>query len=194
MTCNFTFSHYTEILRASKGHEIEIVHDIDFPPNNVEELAQIEAAEGVSTKYFIRLHAKYYNALSLENIGLFNRLHSVYGHEIGLHFESSYYQEDSVTSGVQLEASMLETALSTTVKYVSLHCTSKGGTIPESKVPAGLRLYSFDSPYYATRKYLSDSGGRWREGCICAHIGKHEKLIVLTHPNWWYRSNPSENF
>ncbi|MDH3361889.1 MAG: hypothetical protein OEL51_06010, partial [Nitrosopumilus sp.] len=34
-------------------------------------------------------------------------------------------------------------------------------------------------------KYISDSGRYWREGCMCKHINKHEKLQILTHPIWW---------
>ena len=194
MVCNFTLSHYRDILQAAKGTNLEIVHDIDFPPNNVEQIAQLEASEGFSTKYFVRLHARYYNALSLDNVELFRRIHTVHGHEVGLHFEPSYYPPGSIQQGIDLEAQILEKSLNTSIKYVSLHCTSKGGTIKESEVPHRFLLYSYDSNYYQNKKYISDSGGRWREGCACQHIGKHPSLIVLTHPNWWFQSNPSENF
>lgn len=193
-TCNFTLHHYQEILSSLKGSEFEIIHDVDFPPNNVEEIARIEASLGVSTKYFIRLRAKYYNALSLENVRLFNKLHKEYGHTVGLHFEASFYEPSFVKDGITLEASLLGKSIETEIRYVSLHCPAKAGTITEKDVPTGLQLYSFDSQYYKDKKYISDSGGRWREGCACNHIGKHPKLLILTHPNWWYHSNPSENF
>jgi hypothetical protein len=193
-SCSFTINHYQEILASLKGSDFEITHDVDFPPNNVEEIARIEANLGIATKYFIRLRAKHYNALSLENTTLFTKLHKEYGHIIGLHFEASFYTPNSVREGIALEAALLGKTVGAEIKYLSLHCPAKAGTITDAVVPSGLQLYSYDSPYYKDKKYISDSGGRWREGCACNHIGKHPKLLVLTHPNWWYHSNPSENF
>ena len=50
-------------------------------------------------------------------------------------------------------------------------------------------------------KYISDSGivplsgqGRWREGCMCKHINKHNKMQVLIHPIFWYKENNLENY
>jgi hypothetical protein len=43
-------------------------------------------------------------------------------------------------------------------------------------------------------KYLSDSNGRWREGCVCGHLEEYERLCVLTHGWWWFETSPVENY
>ena len=40
-------------------------------------------------------------------------------------------------------------------------------------------------------KYISDSVQNWRNGCMCNHIDKRKKLIVLTHPIWWMKFHNS---
>lgn len=194
MPCNFTFSHYKQILAQARTARVEIIHDVDFPPGNVEYMARIEKEAGISTKYFIRLHAAFYNALSFDSVKLFRRIALEYGHELGLHYEPGYYQQSSQSTGIALEASMLETAYGVPIKYVSIHCPAKGGTIDEKDVPPSLQYYCYTASHYADKKYLSDSGGRWREGCACEQIGKHDSMILLTHPNWWFETTPSENF
>jgi hypothetical protein len=43
-------------------------------------------------------------------------------------------------------------------------------------------------------KYLSESGGRWRESCFHNWINQVDRLQVLVHPFWWYDKVPQENY
>jgi len=194
MVCNFSLSHYQECLVLAKAQRIEIVHDVDFPPNNVLQIAEMEHALGYRTKYFIRLHAKLYNALSEEHLAIFKLLAERYGHELGLHFEPFFYQNGDMQAAIRQEALLLEKVLGQPISYMSIHSPLKAGGIDARVVLPGMRYYCHDSEYYKGKKYLSDSGGRWREGCVCGHLGKHEQILLLTHPNWWYRETPSENY
>ena len=48
-----------------------------------------------------------------------------------------------------------------------------------------------NSKIVQTTTFLSDSLQNWRNGCMCNHIDKRKKLIVLTHPIWWTKHNYS---
>ena len=64
----------------------------------------------------------------------------------------------------------------------SIRCTDPG------KLP--LR---YSKEFFVERKYLSDSGQFWREGCLCQNLNKYERLQVLIHPMWWSRDGLSRD-
>jgi len=199
MTCNFTFKHYDEcmqicsLLHFPGTSSIELIHDIDSAEENLLEIGQMEANWGLSAKYFIRIHAKQYNPFSLKNINMYKKLIEL-GHEIGLHFEPNFYEKGQIREAIEKQVSLFSFELGTPVKLISLHEPARFGTIDESFVPEGLTLYCYTSEHYKGKKYISDSGGRWREGCMCNHLGKHDKMIILTHPWWWFEKNSAENY
>lgn len=194
--CNFTFSHYRECLEEAKRLELKVewIHDADHSLNNLLEFAKIEKSLGLKTKYFIRLHAKSYNALSFESMKILQSLTHEYNQDIGIHLEPWYYQAKDLKSGIEKEASLLSTLIDTPIDSLSIHSPAKSGTVSEDMIPNSMRYYCYDSSYYKNKKYLSDSGGRWREGCVCQHLGKHKEMIVLTHDLWWYNEYSSENY
>ncbi|MFH0778530.1 MAG: hypothetical protein V2A71_07865 [Candidatus Eisenbacteria bacterium] len=58
----------------------------------------------------------------------------------------------------------------------------------------GLKHEAYTARFTKDFKYLSDSNGRWREGCLCEHLGKHKRICVLIHPFWWFDKTPVENY
>ena len=58
-----------------------------------------------------------------------------------------------------------------------------------------LKYESYFPEFTEDMKYISDSGARWREGCMCNWIKNNEKkLYINTHPFWWYKDTPLENY
>ena len=58
----------------------------------------------------------------------------------------------------------------------------------EDKVKkVGLSYEASHERFMVHRKYISDSGGHWREGCACQWLGIENHLTILTHPIWWFR-------
>ena len=53
---------------------------------------------------------------------------------------------------------------------------------------------SYENRFFKDIKYLSDSGGRWREGHFNEWVNVENKLQVLTHPWWWFKKYPQENY
>lgn len=200
MACDFSWVHYAECIEAIAegsryGGSIEMVHDLDLSVHNAWRAAIVEYKEGVKATYFVRLHANGYNALSSSTVGLLYRLRAR-GHTIGLHFEPDFYGE-SWKKALMQELALLSDAIRAPVTIVSQHEPSRSVLkLTAEPLPAEARVtvYGYGSAHYQGAKYISDSGARWREGCMCEHIGKHERLIVLTHPEWWFVSHPGEGY
>jgi hypothetical protein len=195
MHCDFSFRHYAECVEriSTSANRIEMIHDIDYEPNNVLAMAEIEHRYGVSATYFVRLHARSYNPFALPHLSTLQRLIGVYGHSVGLHFEPFFYRKSHVREAIAQERAMLGFALGEEVQSLSIHEPARFGSISLEDVPEGMRYYCWDAPYYSQKKYLSDSGSRWREGCMCGHL-HHEELIILTHPDSWYHYTSAENY
>ena len=54
---------------------------------------------------------------------------------------------------------------------------------------AGFKFYAMDKRYCKEMKYLSDSNANWREGDPLEHYGKHSRMQILIHPDWWFESD-----
>lgn len=195
MKCDFSFRHYEECLQriSLEGHSVELIHDIDDQLDNSHRFAEIEKKYGISAKYFIRLHGKLYNPLTLKNIKAMKDL-LVQGHELGLHFEPSFYSKEEIDNAIKIELSMLGLAVAGPINLLSIHEPARFGSIDPSSVPVDVKYYCWDSEHYKSKKYISDSGGRWREDCMCKHLGRHSEMIILTHPMWWFDQYSAENY
>ena len=171
-------------------------HDVDFNFNNSIEMAKIESELGVTATYFLRLHAKNYNLLEYSNIKKIEKIIKM-GHEVGLHFEPDFYHKEGndISINLQNEVSFLSKLLSYEIVGASIHEPSRRGNNITQKVidKTSLEYESYLLP--TTYKYISDSGGRWREGDLIDWVNKKEKKIyVNTHPVWWYNNTPLENY
>jgi hypothetical protein len=195
MNCSFTLEHYLECIYKAQdeGYTIKRVcdysddksfhkqmgwikdkvillrHDIDFSLENALELAKLEYQVGVKSSYYVYLHSELYNALSPKGMEMIRQIQKM-GHEIGLHYDSKHDigAEDWIIDGIIPEDYNIQT--------VTQHFPSSNKKINFEHLldPTDLKL-----------KYISDSGRNWREGCMCENIGKHKKLHINTHAEWW---------
>lgn len=200
---DFTETHYKKILDAAKRRfafgffdnipnkpHVLWRHDLDVSVHRALKLAEIEANQEVVATYFVRLHSEFYNLFErsihdrVKNIALL-------GHQIGLHFEGEFYGKFADTASVEekliYEKLILENELEVKISAFSFHN------------PVGAGLLKFDSDrmggmvnvYGRTIKncytYCSDSNGYWRHDRLWSLVseGRHDRLHVLTHPEWW---------
>ena len=210
--CDFTHHHYRYCLEKAldldyrfltirqyiegsniDGKIILMRHDEDFNPEAAQALADIEADLGVRSTYFFRFHAQQYNLLSLPVVSLLKQVLGQ-GHEIGLHGETHAFPDLKNASAELLnqERDLLSQLLGTEIVGLSWHEPARTG-ITSNEIPANF-LYEAYSDQFSGLKYISDSSARWREGCMCQHIGKVDRLYILTHGFWWYRNSPLENY
>lgn len=203
---DFTFFYYRKMLKTLKeklylpirfcdtsdccGRVAIIRHDVDVSPQKAVDIGLIESEMGVKSTFFVLLSSRYYNLVSGENTEAVKELIR-YGHEIGLHFDVTNYDEntslDELCEAIKRERLILETLFDIKVKSMSWHIPKKeliGVNIPALD-EIGL-LNAYDPQFYNGYKYVSDSMMRWREP-IDEYLEKasYEKMQILTHPIWY---------
>lgn len=214
MTQPFSFAYYRQMLEtaqesgysvtsfadydSSRPRTIIMRHDVDYTLNGVLELATIEHELGASASYLFRVHAHEYNIFTPHVYALIRHIRSL-GHDIGLHFEASAVGRAlglSPDAVLRKEKALMELVFDAPVVTGSEH---RDISHDVHRTPPfrdshdiysfGFRYYGMDEAYTKEMKYLSDSNGFWREGDLAQHLGKHERLQVLIHPDWWFESD-----
>ena len=177
---------------STAAKNIVMIHDVDHDISLCDNFLSVEESAGVTSAYFLRLHARQYNMLSRSAISVAkNILQS--GGSIGLHYEPTF-KPPSVDprDHINKEMQILSEVVGQEVKYFNLHEPARSGVDLSLTLPSKNRCYN--SPHFEGYKYLSDSSSRWREGCFSEHVGRWNHLLVLTHPIWWYNDCPAENY
>jgi|TARA_B100001094_G_scaffold274093_1_gene280857 hypothetical protein len=212
---NFTFKHYKDTLQLAlnkkykflkceqynliKKHEKVIIlrHDIDFSLENALKFANIENKLGIPSTYFIRLHSKYYNPLEYNSYNIIKSIQDL-GHEIGFHQEPDFSSLfPNPNEYLKQEIKSFNLLFQTQIKGVSTHEPARRGIqiTPQNISEFNLEYESYFPIFTQQMKYISDSGARWREGCMSEWINQEKsKLYINTHPFWWFENSPLENY
>ena len=161
-------------------------------------LAEIEKEEGVVATYFVNPHSAFYNLFEPEIGALLQRILSL-GHGIGLHFDAAAYgvttwTDVSLEAAVSREQALLQALLQSPVSVVSWQARTGPiySTYRRVKFRVVQRLFR---RLWRDYVYCSDSNGYWRFKPMGEIIREgHERLHLLTHPEWWTREvmSPSE--
>lgn len=201
MNCNFSFNHYNELMESVRengyrpiffhedddGKCVLVRHDIDQDIESAYELAKIEHLNGVKATYFLWLNSPFYNIFDVKYSNIIKDILAL-GHEIGLHFDETAYVIDNLLQMQQYidkEKEIMESYFETSIKSVSFHRPSN--FILQNDVEIKELANTYSKKFFKDFKYISDSRGIWREGCLCNLLkeNKYEKIQVLTHPIWW---------
>ena len=199
--CAYSLPHYRAILRAAKARhwlprvrEVAcgrpdrafclIRHDVDITPWAALTMAEVERAEAVTTTYYFRLHAPFYNLLEPAAADVVRQVMAM-GHEVGLHYEPGFFlaQGRDPVAGTRADIAVFEELIGSRTHTIAQHQPAQGpllGAIsadhPCAYQPALVR----EIPYFG------DSGFHWREGCVCTKL-HHRQLHTLIHPHSWVR-------
>jgi len=201
---DFTESEYQELLKIAKGNwEIAAFsqykksgriclwrHDVDLSVHRAYRLAAIEAKEGVKTTYFINLHSKFYHFLE-EDISRLIFAILDFGHDMGLHFDSSFYNSrfvdnEDLLEVIEFEKHILTKLFRTEIIAVSLHNPDVCRFALDHDEIHG--MINANGKYIRENfSYCSDSNGYWRFRRLrdVLEAAEEEKLHILTHPEWW---------
>lgn len=206
-TDEFTETEYAALLdlAVAKYHFIDVAdsavpggpvvvwrHDADHSIHRALALAEIEHTRGVRAVYHLMTASRYYNVLEPEVIRIIRRL-AVLGHHLGLHFDMDVFGEEGsvgaaeVAARVAFERNVIETAAGVSLTSMSFHNhLVNAARLGEEPRIAGLANASAPS-YFRSFRYVSDSNGMWRRGRLRDILEGEpvERLIVLTHPEWW---------
>jgi hypothetical protein len=165
-------------------------HDCDGSIHRAARLAEIEAEEGVRTTYFLFPRCLYYNLLSADISACVRHILDL-GHEIGLHFDPTFYDETldgtALVQAIERERDLLANEFGSHPTSVSFHLYGVlKSPMPEDDMIAGM-VNAYGKSLKANYGYVSDSNGVWRFRRLRTVLeeAKEERLQVLTHPEWW---------
>lgn len=178
---NYTLGPLCEF--PETGNAVILRHDIDFSIFKALEMAKIENQKGIRATYFVLMSSPFYNPLSLENLNALKEIHQL-GHEIGLHYDCSLFEElsqEQMNQRMQLFINMLEGMLGIEISSISQH---KPAT---SKIHPKFSQYrdAYASQYTKEIAYLSDSRMHFGASDVVAFFKEHPRSQLVIHPVWW---------
>jgi hypothetical protein len=145
--------------------DIFLRHDVDLSLAAALEMAELEAARGVSATYFLMTRSAFYNLASHEGEAALQRLREL-GHRVGLHAVHPHIDFDDrfdpVLAWHNPEPRFVNDPLDGLVNVMS-------------------------PPWFDPDHYRSDSNQHWRSGDPTQAIAAREFdwLQLLTHPEIW---------
>lgn len=168
-----------QLFKDWKGEKVFLLrHDVDFDIYLAHQLAQIEKEENVISTFFILTSCETYNVLNKKNRLLLREMIEM-GHEIGLHFDPTLYNEN-LEVALEKEIEILSFAIDEQVKSVSLHNPSIHGQFPvfEGYVNA------YDPRLFSNENYISDSRFLFRGKNPFEFLKNIDKgmIQILLHP------------
>ena len=196
---DFTEASYREIVVTARaryafepfgteadGPHVLWRHDVDYSMHRAVALARLEAEAGARATYFVTLHSDLYNVLE-PAVHARAREIAALGHWIGLHFDAGFHAGGELDERAAWEGRVLSETLEVPVKAVSLHNPSVSATVTFDAEELGGMVHAGARSVRDRYTYISDSNGYWRFDRLPEVVaaGAHERLHVLTHPEWW---------
>ncbi|KYG81133.1 polysaccharide deacetylase family protein [Roseivirga echinicomitans] len=183
----YTFITFDE-LGSDASNKILWRHDIDFSMHSALKLAQIEAEMGVRANYFILPHSEFYNIFEKEVTEILFKIKEL-GHNIGLHFDSHYYEitlEDDLEDYLLKEVELFRSIFNIEIRAFSFHNTTEFTMSCEKEAYAGL-FNVYTESIKKNYDYCSDSNGYWKYRRLKDFLmdDSIKNAQVLTHPAWW---------
>jgi hypothetical protein len=183
----FVFVAFDSIF-PSDGRIVLWRHDVEFSPHVALRMAKMEVAAGVKATYFFQLHSEFYNVLEKEVSQIVAQINAL-GHDIGLHFDSHYFNiqsEDQLEDYLAMDAAYFNRVYDLQIRAFSFHNTTPFILSCEQKKYAGLiNVYSRDLKQQFA--YCADSTGFWRYERLEEVLNNPaiKRLQVLTHDAMW---------
>lgn len=206
-SCDFTYKHYEEILDIIKKNdykdtffnetslydrELILRHDIDLDMESAYRMALLENRHKIRSTYCILVRSPFYNIFDKSNSDFVRGILAL-GHQIGLHFDETFYgsnDKESIINNVASEAQLLADNFNTDIFAVSFHRPSQFILNSDIKLRDNL-FNTYDRIFTKEFKYISDSRRIWKDGCLCKFLEKADgtqsirKIQALVHPLWW---------
>lgn len=157
-------------------------HDVEISIPAAVRLAEIDAAAGVTSTFFL-LQTGDYNPFEEQEAHGVRRILDL-GHDIGLHYDAALFERLDVDAEavVKAQISAFEAFFNTTVFSMSSHMPMRSGIT--LSVPGVIDAY--EPRFMVDMKYLSDSTQQWREGVVTDNLGRYDRIHLLTHEYIWH--------
>lgn len=197
----YAVTSFGEYLDDPQPKHLVLRHDIDNSIEQALRVARVDAEAGCTSSFFLRVHARGYNLMSLPSLLIIREMEEL-GHEVQLHLEGglcSVLGSDNF-EWAERQRAVFEAAVGRPLGGLSLHEPARLGGIDFAtellkRWSDTVRYHSYEPRFMMpSMKYLSDSSGNWREGHFAMWVGKEPLMQVLTHPFWWFDKVPAENY
>jgi hypothetical protein len=189
---------FEEYLKSPINKYVVLRHDLDFDLNNLEKILNAESECGVTSSVFFRVCAKNYNLASAAGAEAISSVRE-HGSSLGLHLDVGMERVWTCGSLEALDSQkqIFEMVSGQRMQGFSLHMptTNQGYALAdELKMRWSCSYHAYEELFFRDFKYLSDSGGNWREGHWGTFVNSFDRLQVLTHPIWHFERLSQENF
>jgi hypothetical protein len=180
----------SQVQAAGAAPTLILRHDVDISLKRALPMAEIEHGLEISSTYMVMVDSPLYDLNTPESQKIIHDLMDM-GHEVALHFtaqespaEDGWDQEELESQVIRAKV-RLEDIIQAEVASISFHR-------PIARFLRGpFRIFDLVNAYSRELMewYLSDSGGRWREGEPVPKLRQPAKplLQLLIHPIWWGR-------
>ena len=202
---DFTESHYKLLLKTAKknysfekfgnrakGQHIILRHDVDLSVHRSLSLAKIEKKFNISSTYFFRLRCEFYNIFEKSIVSRINEIIDL-GHEIGLHFDLSFYKnktQSEMLNDLKWEKKILSELLDKEISVFSFHNPDMGSALSIEDYRLSGMINAYAKKFKQSYHYISDSNGYWRYLRLYDLLKKADKkrIQILIHPGWWQKT------
>jgi hypothetical protein len=178
-----------QALRAGGRPKLLLRNDVDVSLERALRLAEVEHELGARATYMVMTNSPLYDLEAPESRAILARLVAL-GHEVGLHFDfedpaqrAGGVAVEAVEAAIVAACARLEAVCGQPVRSLSFHRPLPQFLRGPSRVAGRVNAYARELMDW----YLSDSGGRWRQGEPLPMLERPTcpVLQLLTHPIWW---------
>lgn len=173
-----------EAVQASERPVVILRHDVDFSLQHALGMAAAEKECGLRSTYFLLLYNDYYNPLAPGGRRLVEQIAAL-GHEVGLHWDSSVYPQESgaLRDHFARDLATLADIVGQPVVSASQHIPTDS---PLLDVRALVPNEAYSESIRARFTYVSDSSMTWRGVTPLDLVARGEEIQFLAHPIWWF--------
>lgn len=182
---DYTISNYHNYREYKKSAILR--HDIDFSINDSYKFSFFEESLGIKSVYFVLLSTGFYNPMEKCARKMLQNMHNR-GFTIGLHFDTTAYDNNDLNQSIQSEKNILENIIEAPVNLLSFHRPAPTVLANDLKFPGLINVYSKE--FFHDCKYCSDSRFFWRDNPYeLINSQKYDRLHILTHAFCWDESD-----
>ncbi|HZS02038.1 MAG TPA: hypothetical protein VFE37_25195 [Chloroflexota bacterium] len=205
---DFSYDYFRRLVRTAQAHfdvcpvaeapqaltaggrpKLILRNDVDVSLERALRLAEVEHALGARATYMVMINSPLYDVDAPRSRAILAQIRAL-GHEIGLHFDFADPAEraagaavETVEPAIAAACARLEAACGAPVRSLSFHRPLPRFLRGPLVVAGRVNAYARELMDW----YLSDSGGRWRQGEPLPMLAYPARpaLQLLTHPIWW---------
>ena len=158
---DFTLKRYRALLRALKGRDVILRHDVDKRPGNSLRIARMEAEEGWKAVYYFRAVPCSWDEKVIREI-------AAMGHEIGYHYEClTTCHGDLEAAWADFQKNLVALRKIAPVRSICMHGSPRSPWDSRDLwkhydyKALGIETEPYLDTDFSTTFYLTDTGRRW---------------------------------